>query len=261
METENEPMSEEVKVEAEETPPAEKPEVSEEDLAKAALEATEEPETKPEELAGMEGEKSKLIGEITALRGVRRDLTTQISQVPPPPPPPEKSPIELTAEQLGCTVDEVPMDGKLYRAQEAFKEKQVAIAAERTRVAQYDQSVGQARATMTDAECGSGLGLDSLWPLGAHLLTQGDAVDLRDKGPNAGAELYDRLTYRILKAGGQNAKILRQRLATHKSQAKPATKAKDKDKPEKEPEKEPEPPSQQEVLDATGAQIGATFDL
>lgn len=208
------------------------------------------PEKTPEEIAleiqALETQKSDLIHDITGLRSTRRNL-----QNAPPPEIPDKSPLQLEAERLGVSEDEVEMTGGLWKKQDAWKEAQKEKQTQKQQMEQYNQAAQVAEATLTDEVCGKGLGLKSLEAMGEHLLTDGDRLDIFRAGARCGEVALKKLRYRIIEAGGQNANVLKERIAALKPKKKPT---------EKTPEEE-EPPSQEEVLTMDEAQIAHTFGL
>lgn len=147
----------------------------------------------------------------------------------------EKSPIELAAEELGVSVDEVTVDGKILREQRAFEKKQAETTTHQQNLDDFKEAGSEALRTMTDEVHGEGLGLAALEELGAHLLTPGDKLDIFQSGKNCGKTTRDMLITRIARAGGEGAKELRQRLKAHKdSQVEP--KVEQKGEPEQKVE-------------------------
>lgn len=251
METEKEQVVEE-KVEVEEAPPAEESDESPPE---------EEPEKPPEE---PEPEKPPEVDPKDAvIGGMRRSLRTaerradraEGALAAKVAGPPEKSPLELAAEEQGRSLDDVIIDGKLLQKHEAWKEKQAGKQAQQQATQDYNAGSEAAFLTMTDESLGEGLGLESLAKLGDHLLTDTDHQEIFMAGKKCGTVLYKKLKQRIQEADGAEAQELQKRLKPQKSQSKPKEKQ-PKDKTEKK-----EPPEAEEILDASSAQIGATFDL
>lgn len=231
-----------------ETAPAEEPEASEADLAKAALEATEEqPKVDPKD-AVIGGFRRQL--REAELRAARAEGALQAKSAAPP----EKSPLELAAEQQGLSVNEVIIDGKLYREQQLWEKGQAANQAHLKQVQDYQAGSDAALLAMTDENLGEGLGLESLATLGEHLLTDNDRQEIFNAGRKCGTVLYKKLKQRIAESGGTEAAELQKRL-------KPQGKSQLKPKKEQPKTDETEPPAAEEILDAPSAMIEHTFDL
>ena len=209
--------------------PAEKQEPEpEKSEAELALEATEEPEEKPPAV----DPKDAVIG---GMRRELRDAENRLAraegrlEAKATPQEPEKSPLELArdaqSKEVGHEVplSEVVFDGKLHLEQRAWERRQDEAATQQRQTNDFQTAAIYAERTMTDAVHGQGLGLQSLQVLGAHLLTQGDKLDIYHSGKNCGKVTMERLKYRILQAGGANATELRGSLNARKTQTKPKT--------------------------------------
>lgn len=225
----------------EETPPAEEPEEKppeekppeDENLAKEALEATEESEVDPKDAVIGGFRRDLRASELEAAR-LRGQLEAQQTR------PKEKSPIELAAEERGVSVDEVDINGKLYKEQQAWERSQAESQVQQKQFDDYRSGSEAALLTMTDETLGEGLGLESIARIGDHLLTDQDRQKIFSAGKNCGSVLYKTLKERILEAGGANAQELQKRLKP--TQAKP----KDGPKTPKTPAKKPGPKPQDE---------------
>lgn len=260
MVTENENVVEE-KVEAppaeesvEETPPvdgsAEKPEASEVDLAKEALEVTEEkPEVDPKDAVIGGFRRSLREAELRAARA-EGALAAKAAA------PLEKSPLELAAEEQGVSVDEVSVDGKLLNKEIEFRQKQTEANAQQQQMQDYQAGSEAAGLAMTDENLGEGLGVTALAKLGEHLLTDQDQEEIFLAGKKCGTVLYKKLKKRIQEAGGAEAQELQKRLKPQKSQSKPK-----KEQQKKADETESKPPEAEEILDAPSAHIEEVFDM
>lgn len=217
----------------EETPPKEEPEPKETsegtDLAKEALEATEEPPEVDPKDAVIGGFRRNLRD--AELRAARAEGALTAQQVKPL----EKSPIELAAEEQKVSVDEVVIDGKLLRKHEAWKADQAQNQAQQQATRDYQSGSEAAVLMMTDENLGEGLGVEALARLGEHLLTAQDQEEIFLAGKKCGTVLYKKLKERILEVGGTNAQELQKRLKP--TQAKP----KDGPKTPKTPEEKPGP--------------------
>jgi hypothetical protein len=214
-------------------------EVTDVDLALEVLDATEQ-ETKVDPKDAVIGDfRRQLREKEQQLRELQSQRETTQAQA-------QMSPLELAAAKQECSVDEVVIDGKLYREQQAFERQQEQRAAQQQELQVFEESSRLAYATMTDAVMGKGLGLDSLAQMGGHLLTDGDKMDIIKAGKNCGNEIHDRLKYRILQAGGTSADILRANLANAR---RTHTKAKPEKKQQEAVRKKP---ASEEVEDEPG---------
>lgn len=225
----------------EETPPAEEldeetpteesePETPPEEPDEALDETEEKPEVDPKD-AVIGGMRRKLrAAELKAAR-VQGELAAQQAR------PQEKSPMELAAEAQEVSIDEVEMNGKLYKEQRAWEQRQAETQATQKATADYKSGSEAAFLTMTDETLGEGLGLEALARVGEHLLTDQDRQEVFAAGKKCGIVLYKRLKERIIEAGGADAERLKP------TQAKPKEKG---PKTPKTPEKKPGPKPQDE---------------
>lgn len=142
--------------------------------------------------------------------------------------PPEKSPLELAAIEQEKPLDEVIIDGKLYKEQVAWEQKQATARTQQQAAQDYQSGSEAASLAMTDEILGEGLGVEALGKLGEHLLTDTDHREIFMAGKNCGTVLYKALKKRILEAGGVAAQELQKRL-------KPTTKPKEEPKPKPKP--------------------------
>ena len=109
-------------------------ELNDEELAKAALEETEdleqdEPVEKPDPKDAVIGDFRRQVRDLQ--HTVEELKTAATSQKTP-----EKSPIEQEADRLGVSVEEVPVDGRLILEQQKFQQKQQQAMSEKE---VYDQ--------------------------------------------------------------------------------------------------------------------------
>ena len=219
----NEPESTE---QPESTPAAEPTETetaepTEEELAAAALEETAEPEPKADPKDAVIGGMRRNLREAER----RADRAEAQLEVKATPPVPEKEPLELAAEKQAVPIDEVVIDGKLFRQQQAWEKKKADVATQQQRVETFNTAAAKAKRTMTDEVHGEGLGLVALGELGNHLIDDLDQARIFRAGNDCGKEARKVLQLRILEAGGEDAKELKSRMKAHKdSQAKPKEK-------------------------------------
>jgi len=187
--------------------PAEEPEQKPEDLVPATVVATQRARARAAEL-----EAARLRGENEALK--------KMSSAP------SKSPLELAAEQQGVTVDEVDVNGRLYREQQAWEQNQAKTKSDAEIYVQQEREYNAGLSSFPVGE------REELIAIGGHLLTEGDKRNIWDAGRNSGKELKRILTLRIEQAGLQ-------------PKEKPK---KETDKPKKAEDKE-KIPAQEEVLE------------
>jgi len=226
-------------VEEEETPPAEEsddeetpPREEDTDLAQAALDETaEKPEVDPKDavIGGMRRDLRASERERYRLQG---QLEAQQAK------PPEPSPIELAAKEQEKPIDEVIIDGKLYKEQQAWEQKQATARTQQQQLDDFRSGSEAAVLTMTDETLGEGLGLESLREIGEHLLTEQDQREVYAAGKKCGAVLYKKLKERILDGGGTNAQELQKRLKP--TQTKPKKEAKEKTSTKEKPASKPQ---------------------
>ena len=240
----------------EESPPAEKPDEEtlpkekpddeippkDKDLAKEALEATEEPEVDPKDAVIGDFRRKLRASELQTAQLQGRMEAQQAK-------PPEPSPLELAAKEQECSVDDVDINGKLYKAQQAWEKNQAGNQARQQQLDDYQAGSEAAALAMTDENLGEGLGVETLAKIGEHLLTVQDQEEIFLAGKKCGTVLYKKLKERIIEAGGTVAQELQKRLKP--TQAKP--KKGDGDVKPKPPPKPQEEGDEPEVRASTSA--------
>jgi len=256
METEKEQVVEEKVVE---TPPAEE---LEETPSEEKLDEETPPEEKPPEEEPKPERPPEDMVPASVVGGIRRNLRASELEAArlrgqleaQQTKPPEKSPIELAAEEQGVSVDDVDINGKLYKAQQAWEKDQTQNQVRQQATQDYQSGSEAAMITMTDENLGEGLGVEALGKVGEHLLTDTDHQEIFMAGKKCGTVLYKKLKERILEAAEPGTEELCKRLKPQKkSQPKPPIKPKkEKDEPT---------PSQEELLLGSDPQIEAQFDL
>lgn len=229
MESENEMGMEELEnIEEPEQPDTPAVEPTEAELAEEALEARKEAEDLvPATVVAKQRARARAAElEAAELRG---KLSAQQK-----PAEKEKSPLELAAQEQGCDIKEVVIDGGLYEKQKAFEKKQAEEQAHQSNVESFKKAAKRASEEMSDEVYGKGLGLDALQGLGGHLLDELDHQRIFRAGENCGKEAMKILRRKIIDAGGQEAKVLKSRIQAHKTQAKPKTETRGKSEQKEE---------------------------
>ena len=188
----------------------------EQKLAAEALAATEEPAEESPEIEGLKREKEKLIGSITAMRKVQRELDRKMAEklaAEKASQPPEKSPAEKYIEEHSDTFDPdtEPLPARVMIAQQKWEKEQSELSRRKQEqekvIAQGNASYLKARQKYSD--------FDEILLEAEDLLTEGDQVDVKNaakKGEDPAEKLYKICTYKILMAGGDRAKELRAKL-------------------------------------------------
>jgi len=188
----------------------------EQKLAAEALAATEEPAEESPEIEGLKREKEKLIGSITAMRKVQRELDQKMAEklaAEKASQPPEKSPAEKYIEEHSDTFDPdtEPLPARVMIAQQKWEKEQSELSRRKQEqekvIAQGNASYLKARQKYSD--------FDEILLEAEDLLTEGDQVDVRNaakKGEDPSEKLYKICIYKILMAGGDRAKELRAKL-------------------------------------------------
>jgi hypothetical protein len=110
---------------------------------------------------------------------------------------PTKSPMEKFIETEGK--DAVP-PAEIHLAQEQWRQDQAAQKATTTATTTAAMAVHAARVSLTDETVGEGLGFDTVLQLGHTLLTEGDKLDVRMAGENAGTLLYQKCLERLVRS-------------------------------------------------------------
>ena len=190
----------------------------EQKLAAEALAATEEPAEESPEIEGLKREKEKLIGSITAMRKVQRELDRKMAEklaAEKASQPPEKSPAEKYIEEHSDTFDPdtEPLPARVMIAQQKWEKEQSELSLRKQEqekvIAQGNASYLKARQKYSD--------FDEILLEAEDLLTEGDQIDVKNaviKGEDPAEKLYKICTYKILMAGGDRAKELRAKLKT-----------------------------------------------
>lgn len=184
-------------------------------LAQDALALTDEPTgQKPEAeaekttalnnvIAALEKERSKLINSITGLRATLRERQEAEERSRPP----EKSPLEKFTEEN----PDDPVPSSVMLAERDWQNKQNDIKSQKTKATsvstKLERDIVKARERFTL--------FDDVLTGGQDLLTDGDRLDFKDaieKGDDAAELMYKRCIYKTLMAGGNRAKVLREKL-------------------------------------------------
>ena len=230
---------------------------SPEDLAQAALDATQEdsrpaeesvedetpeekgtvaekPEVDPKDavigdfrrkLRDEELKTAKLEGEIEA----RKSIQVKPEEV-------VKSPLDLAEAawlEEHDDLDDFTMDGVLYRRQRAFDEEQAEKKAGTTEQTKIDNAAIQAEedllaGELSEAQRGQGLDLRTVAGIGTQYLTKGDKLDIADivqsRGSKAGLkEAYNRMVQRTLAAKNEDSKLLENAISKTRTKPKKQT--------------------------------------
>jgi len=119
---------------------------------------------------------------------------------------PEKSPMEMFIEAEG--EDAVPT-AKVLRDQSQWERRQQQAAQTAGADSVASRAVAVAVRSMTDDVQGEGLGFETLLQVGSTFLTQGDIVDIKAAGANAGKVMYDRLLERTIRSGTPQGQLVR----------------------------------------------------
>ena len=232
---------------------------SPEDLAQAALDATEEdsqpaeesvedetpegtetvaekPEVDPKDavigdfrrkLRDEELKTARLEGEIEARKSIQAKPEEAV-----------KSPLELAEaawledEEHDDLVD-FTMNGDLYRRQRAFDDEQAAKKAGTTERTKSDNAATQAEEDLLAGELseqkrGKGLDLRTIAGIGTQYLTKGDRLDIADivqsRGSKAGLkEAYNRMVERTLAAKNEDSRLLQNAISKTRTKPKKQT--------------------------------------
>ena len=229
------------------------PEKEEQDLAQAALEATESPAeesvSKTEEAAAaveeelsedqqqLRAKDSKIASQKHELK--ERDLENarlqgqiEARKELAVPKDPVKSPLEIAEAaylEEHDDLDGFAISGKLYREQKVFEDEQTANKATTQEQTQTNTAAVQAEdellaGELSEEKRGAGLDLKTVAGIGQQYLTRGDKLDIADtvqsRGHKAALKVaYDRMVQRTLGADNADSKLLK--IAISKSQTKP----------------------------------------
>jgi hypothetical protein len=218
-------------------------EPTDQELAEAALQLTDEHDPKDAVIGGFRRKLRDAELENARLQG--------IMEAQKKPPETEKSPVELAAEEQEVSVDDVVIDGKLLKQQRQWEKQQEKKEQEQNYRREFEQAGVKALEEMSDEVYGEGLGLASLNDLGKGLLTRGDLVDIYEAGKNCGKVMMQKLRYRIIEVGGEKKAELLKRVKTHKSQT--SKKQEDKGKSERKV------PTQEDVLERADPYLESIF--
>lgn len=201
-----------------------KPEEKPDEEATAAAEALEETEEKPTDetvpLKTFLAMKSDLKTQIDNLAGQVQATQAMSVKAEKTETPAPKSPLELEAEEQECSVDEVPMTGRLYREQAEFDARQAAATQEAaTEKASQEGRAASFRDAVTELnvdKMGEGLDFRAIVVMGEKLLTKGETLDI-NSSENFGQSLYDKCFSAIQVRGTAEQKAaLQSRIDAHK---------------------------------------------
>lgn len=163
----------------------------------------------------LESKATKLVGDITARRAVKRALDSDIAQrkaaLETPAKAPEKSPMEKFVEE---TPDQIP-SGEIHLAESKY---QAALKAteEQAKSKQRDQETLTQRAKDVLARGGKKYSdFEEMHEAAGELLTNGDWLDIREAEYPEDL-LYQRSIQRILAVGDKTSKELAQHLRAKK---------------------------------------------
>lgn len=160
---------------------------AEKSAAEEALEATAGPASETEKTVPLHAhtalreraQKAEL--DAANLRG-QLSVMTETAKVAEP----EKSPIVLAAEEQGKPIDEILVDGKLLREQQAWDKRQD----EQVTTVQAKQEVTRKQGVSTKAAMGKHADFLEVAEAGFALMTEGQKVDINNETENFGEVLY-----------------------------------------------------------------------
>lgn len=169
--------------------------------------------TPPAKAAGTKAQSVPLAAHLETKHQLR-DARMRLAQLeaekmmpaPQQPVAPSKSPMEEFIEKEG--EDSVP-PAKVLLSQRQWETKQTQTQTDTVVNTAATQSVHVAVLSMTEETMGEGLGFETLLSVGRHLLTQGDVVDIKAAGKDAGALMYQRLLERTVRSGTPQGKLVK----------------------------------------------------
>jgi len=243
------PTVEPAEVAVEETPEVQV-ETSQEEVQEPKEEtptATEAPQVVPLPVhMDLKHDMRELKQEYNQLKQQLQSLQHQPAQEEAPEPDPVLSYMDSYKkeyyEENGEYPDEksIPVPGAVILERDAWRDRQSQKTQAQTAAQIREQAIATARATMTDAAFGEGLGIDSVVAIGEAFLTEGDKLDIKNAGAQCADVMYRRCYDRAVSSGTPQGIALAQKMQAALHPKQPTVKG---------PPRQPEAPSAEEVLE------------